>query len=423
MKKILIILTPILLVLTSIIVFAVFNFIKKDDINATTGYIKINEEETKLISYEDSNNTKYRTDMLYKFDNFTFNTDISYVLSEDVVFKSGKTYYTNSDSTYNKYTGWTVGTPINYTLTTDTTYQSDKTYYERTTYADGTNTFTELSSNEYTIGGSIPSGLNLYEYNNLSLYEQTLTNVSVKNIGEALKRNGSNIEKLTYTLSDDKTKITVDTYTLELTFSTKGISNVTIYNSSNEIDDSLNVSYNSDSSGFIITEKNSTSYTTLSSNVVTCSATSEKSSEDNMYLNQLGYKLDFTCDIACYVRIHIMDAWIGTKVYATANKETYNLKGLTQNTSPFDNMNDEWYYNSSENTLYLKTLITPSKNEDGSYSNHTYIFNVNEAYFYNLESEVATYKEYIDVQVSFNVDIVQANRVYALWGVDPTKLG
>ena len=142
-----------------------------------------------------------------------------------------------------------------------------------------------------------------------------------------------------------------------------------------------------------------------------------------MYLNQLGYKLDFTCELACFVRIHIRDAWIGTKVYATANKETYNLKGLTGNTSPFNNMSDEWYYNSSENTLYLKTMNTPSKDSNGNYINHEYFFNVNEAYFYLLDSETTTYKEYVDVEVSFSVDIVQANRAYAVWGVDPTKLG
>ncbi len=420
-KKIFIILTPILLVLASSIVFAAFMFIKKDDINAATGKITINSANTSLISYQDANNTDYRSDMIYKFDDITFTTDVTYAESTDVVFRSGKTYYLKNDSTYTIYTNWTAGSPINYTQTSDSTYTQGKKYFARNIALDGTNTFTEISTDDYTIGDAIPSGTILYEYNNLSLYEQTKTNTGVSTIGSAIYKNGSTIESANYTISDAN-KIVLTNYTFSLTFNTSGINSVSVLDSSGNTVDTLKTTIDSDSKGFVVLNKTKT-YTKIESESITCSATKDKSNSNYMYLNQLGYKLDFTCELACFVRIHIRDAWIGTKVYATANKETYNLKGLTGNTSPFNNMSDEWYYDSSENTLYLKTMITPSIDEDGNYTNHEYIFDVNEAYFYLLDYETTTYKEYIDVQVSFNVDIVQANRVYALWGVDPTKLG
>ena len=421
-KKIFIILTPILLLLTSTIVFAAFYFIKKDNIEANTGKITINEDETSLISYQDSNNIDYRTDMVYKFDDITFTTAIAYTESSDVVFRSGKTYYSKNGDNYVTYTNWTAGSPINYTETSDETYNEDKTYYKRNILVDGSNTFSAVSTNDYTIGDSIPLGTILYEYNNFSLYEQTKTNTGISSIGSALYKNDSSITTTTYSLSDDATNIILSDYTFILKFNTSGIESVSVKDNNDNAITTLYCTIDSDSKGFVVLNSEKT-YKKISGDYVNCSATKDKSNNNYMYLNQLGYKLDFTCELACFVRIHIRDAWIGTKVYATANKETYNLKGLTGNTSPFNNMSDEWYYNSSENTLYLKTMITPSKDSDGNYINHEYFFNVNEAYFYLLDSETTTYKEYVDVEVSFSVDIVQANRAYAVWGVDPTKLG
>ena len=425
-KKIFIILTPILLLLTSTIVFAAFLFIKEDNIEANTGKITINQDNTSLISYQDKNLKDYRTDMVYKFEDITFTTAIDYAVTSDVLFISGKTYYTKNDDEYSVYSGWSSGSPINYTETSDTTYSDTKTYYTRTILIDNTNTFTEVSKTEYNAGDSIPSGTILYEFNDLSLYEQIKTNIGVASIGSALYKNDSSVSEQKYSLSENNTniKLTNTSYVLKLEFNTAGIKNVIVYDNNDELVNNLYARIDSDFKGFIIlNSKLSTNYTPLDDNAASCSATKDKSNNNYMYLNQLGYKLDFTCELACFVRIHIRDAWIGTKVYATANKETYNLKGLAGNTSPFNNLSDEWYYDQSENTLYLKTMITPTKDENGDYSNHVFIFNVNEAYFYSLESVTTTYKEYIDVEVSFNVDIVQANRVYAVWGVDPTKLG
>ncbi len=61
------------------------------------------------------------------------------------------------------------------------------------------------------------------------------------------------------------------------------------------------------------------------------------------------------------------------------------------------------------------------KNSDGTYKPQSYTFNVNEAYYYSSLSS-GVYNEYVDVEVSFTVDVVQANRVKALWGFDPNDV-
>ena len=64
-------------------------------------------------------------------------------------------------------------------------------------------------------------------------------------------------------------------------------------------------------------------------------------------------------------------------------------------------------------------MDVPEKDTDGSFKSSTYTFNVNEAYFYN-SSRTSAFIDYIDVDVSFTIDIVQANRAKALWKVDPS---
>ena len=58
--------------------------------------------------------------------------------------------------------------------------------------------------------------------------------------------------------------------------------------------------------------------------------------------------------------------------------------------------------------------------ENGNFKSKTYTFTINEAYFYQLANVTTAYSEYVDVELSFTVDIVQANRAKALWKLDPS---
>lgn len=162
----------------------------------------------------------------------------------------------------------------------------------------------------------------------------------------------------------------------------------------------------------------------LNSSSITCYA-SEKGgySEEREYpyLKQIGLKFSFKPTIAVYLRIHIEDAWISQKIYNNGTAvESYVKKGTLNNTSPFtpaDTTN--WFYDESTNCVYYKHIIDPNSDTFSSITNANgeiaFTFNVGD-YMYT-SGETHNYREAIMVQVSFFVDIVQANRAEQKWDV------
>ena len=171
-------------------------------------------------------------------------------------------------------------------------------------------------------------------------------------------------------------------------------------------------------------------YTEVSaSSRITCSATQskyddpDKATDDNKhYLSQYGLKFTFKTEIPVYVRVHIQDAWSSIKVFSSNTKKRYVTKDKVAGKTPFNITGNEWYYDEDTNYVYLKNLYNPNDDldSDGNIKSKTYTFTVNEAYFYQLNSGVTAYSEYVDVELSFTVDIIQANRAKAMWGLDPS---
>ena len=127
---------------------------------------------------------------------------------------------------------------------------------------------------------------------------------------------------------------------------------------------------------------------------------------------------DFTVKIPVYVRIHIQDAWISTQFLSSKSERVrYISKDKISGASPFTVSDTDWYYDESENIAYYKGMFEPVKDQNGDFTSQEFTFNVNEGYFYHDTSAQAASKV-TTVQVSFTVDIVQANRAEALWGVD-----
>ena len=87
--------------------------------------------------------------------------------------------------------------------------------------------------------------------------------------------------------------------------------------------------------------------------------------------------------------------------------------------SPFAITADGWYYDAGSNIAYKKTKINvdESRNEPQSYS---YSFNLDQNYYY--QEHEGSYHESVKIELSYFVDVVQANRVYELWKVDPEAL-
>lgn len=150
------------------------------------------------------------------------------------------------------------------------------------------------------------------------------------------------------------------------------------------------------------------------------------------YLGQIALQFEITPEIPVYVRIHIQDQWESER-FTTDSESTKTIisKDKIDGKSPFAVVDENWHYDESKNIAYLKTVVTPSKYVStdtiptgkavGDYKSITNTFDVSKGYFYNDTSSQAR-STITKVKVSFTIDVVQANRVQALWGIDPTSL-
>ena len=57
---------------------------------------------------------------------------------------------------------------------------------------------------------------------------------------------------------------------------------------------------------------------------------------------------------------------------------------------------------------------------EASNDEHEFRFNIYDSYFYNTNATV--YKENIYVQVSYSLELIQANRAETVWGFDPSTI-
>lgn len=370
-KRIMIIsISAFVMVALCVSVFAAFMFNKKiSSENNTTGDIEIVSKS--YYNYAYSNNDSMRVDSICKIDGIEFATTKKYETPTEEVFQSGKTYYVkNEENEYIAATDISVGNTI------------DKTKY-----------YVEVISYE----------------------EISKINSVIDKDGNTLKSEIDSTKKIVVETNDTGENIKI-TCTID---PTNGLTAATI-----DVDNYYAV-ISADKTGIVVldrSKKNKRNEIDQSNNTVICSATANKNDTKNIYLNQLGFGFSFTNDIPVYVRIHFQDAWILTKQYSSNKKETYSMKDKISGASPFAINDTDWYYNAAENTAYLRTIVNSSKNDSsGNLIANYYEFDVNPAYFYT-PSKIVAYKEYMDVQVSFTVDIVQANRAYEIWGVDPSEL-
>lgn len=385
MKKKIFFSIVLVLLLTTTIVFGAFKFVEV--INNTAKSADL-EYSSNLISYQDSNHNEYRTDMAYKVE-FELKRGIKYIQTEDTTYKSNKTYYTKNDNTY-----------------------------------------TVLDASSYTIGSAIEDATTLYEQTTTYLGASSVTSVITKS---------ETISSDNYTIKTYSTTSLINTVTInvddsnnivlsDITTNDEGLDSISIDNSEKYrvIVDA------SKTSCLILDSTTQNSYKTIKDSTdatkdaikVTCRATNKVATEDSnaIYLNQLGIKVDITTKIACYVRINIEDAWIRTRQYATNVETKYIAKDQINGESPFRQTGSNYYYDAVNNTIYLKTVITPLLKEDGTYETRSFIFNVNEGYYYINSTNQFVYEDYIKVELTYHVDIVQANRVEAVWGLDPSTL-
>lgn len=300
-------------------------------------------------------------------------------------FASGVTYFTY-DSTKDSYT-------------VALEYSSSETYYVASYVLNGVKNAYDIAVNKLTTEVT-GNQVKVYEYgsttNTLAVINVTVDSVNgVITEITSIRKSASVAGELTAIIGSDKLSITV-------------------------IDSSL------------ITTSNAPVKISNSNNKVTCYANYRNKEDSRIdytlpYLSQLGLEFTFTAKIPVYVRIHIQDAWISERIISSTRSRTkYVLKDQISGSSPFAVTDENWYYDSATNIVYLKTLYTPTYTVDGTTGAYTYdpmsvTFDVNPGYYYYDTSPTAS-STYTTVEVSFTVDIVQANRAAALWGSDFTKI-
>lgn len=135
-----------------------------------------------------------------------------------------------------------------------------------------------------------------------------------------------------------------------------------------------------------------------------------------VYLNQVGFEFEIKTKIECFVRIKFRDAWISSKLYKGSSTPIvrYTSKQTISGRSPFYVDDPNWYFDTVHNIAYLKTSMT-AKDESYRYS-----FNLDPSYFYKETNTQFTEK--MIIQVSYSLELIQANRVKTVWGIDPSLL-
>lgn len=371
------------------IVFAAFMFNQVVNVDTEIGSIKIDSKKYVLYNDETSldvsnpnykRSLKLRKDTVLVIESLTLKSDSTYVSTSDLIFINNKVYYTKSGDTYTA-----ADIEVGAAVTPNTYYEEVKNYVGvrqvNSAYDRNFNelTFTQVDSTSGTDA--------------ISTLTTTVGSLSVE-IRTTINKTKGIISKATVTATGKNYKAVVGADGVSLVVLDKDI-----------------MESSSGSTKIDATEK------------ITCSATENKSSDSSIYLSQLGLEFSFTSDIACYVRIHIQDAWKQTKVYNATGTvmAKYIVKEKVDGKSPFTVDDEDWFYDEEENCVYLKEMYVPEKDSEGNFISKSYTFNVNEAYYYLLKT-VGTYSEYIDIDVSFTVDIVQANRAKALWHKDPSVM-
>lgn len=88
--------------------------------------------------------------------------------------------------------------------------------------------------------------------------------------------------------------------------------------------------------------------------------------------------------------------------------------------SPFKVTDADWYYDAGSNIAYYKKKIDVDESNGGKETFDDFDFKINSNYFY--KEHAGSFYESVKVQLSYHVDVVQANRAFAIWGVDPERL-
>ena len=302
-----------------------------------------------------------------------------------------------------------------------------KASYARTnisSFAEGVRYYTfDETSGKYTLATAYVAGTTYYIATYVLNDVKTAYDASVHQLSVTVDSN-------TITASYNSTTVAILTVTIDS--STGLLTSVTSVKKSQSVDGNLRAIIGSDYLSItvidddLITDQNQPSSLTVTGNTANCYASIRNKNDSRInyespYLNQLGLGFEFTVKIPVYVRIHIQDAWISTQFLSSRSERVrYISKDKISGSSPFSVTDSDWYYDVDNNIAYYKNMFMPVMSGE-NFLSQQFVFNVNEGYYYYDKSAQAASK-ITTVQVSFTIDIVQANRAEELWDVNFEEL-
>lgn len=129
--------------------------------------------------------------------------------------------------------------------------------------------------------------------------------------------------------------------------------------------------------------------------------------ENYYHINQLSYQIVINNAIDTRLRIKVQDSWISRKLY-TNNVVKENTIIKDYNNNPFAFAEANWTFYPETGYLYYNYIIKPGDDK-------TLELFTNPDYEYAISSSFG-YMETVFVNMSFKVDMIQANRAIAKWG-------
>lgn len=143
--------------------------------------------------------------------------------------------------------------------------------------------------------------------------------------------------------------------------------------------------------------------------VLTCYASQKMAYNTLEYiqLNQLQTSVSYSSEISTRLRIKIQDSWKSVKIYTN---ETTRVEPIRKYVDEHFVFATGWVYDATDGYAYYQNLILPNAAVDGINCL------TNSSYVLGLESGIG-YRETIYIELQFQVEVVQANRASAVWGV------
>lgn len=127
------------------------------------------------------------------------------------------------------------------------------------------------------------------------------------------------------------------------------------------------------------------------------------------YIGNLRFQLNVTTNSDYYIRVKFKNEWFMERTSLSTNLTRYSTLNQSANSLMPYGISSNWYYDSKSNYIYFKNIVkTDSLIEViNSISNSEYVD-------FSNSTSITKYLVYLD----FELEFVQANRMYAIWGMD-----